>query len=383
MMSLGLESDRGRRLRLVFLSHTPANSPFVVGSHHLSRELAALGHDVLHMSTATSLWHVLTSRSPQSRLALRNGLRGHWGTAQGVRHVVPTVLIPPRLVVGTRLGRLQARLSFLFVPRRIRSALREADFVLVDQPTMVDFLNPLRPQKVIYRPTDAHPRGAGRRGELVALQAADAVIATGRVVLDSLPKEVGRSLVIQNGVDYRHFANPDVNQSGRGFIYVGALDRRFDWGFVRLLAQRFPDEPVVLAGPSSGPPQDMPSNVRLVGSVSYAELPALLKKAAVGLLPFSSHPSNDGRSPMKYYEYLASGLFILATKTPELARREDPGVKFYSTPDDASFRMAEVLLEKARISRNSEGVVRASDSSWQAKAVQVGTFLREIDRGSE
>ena len=41
------------------------------------------------------------------------------------------------------------------------------------------------------------------------------------------------------------------------------------------------------------------------GPVDYADLPKILARYRVGLLPLSDEPTNSGRSPMKLYEYLA------------------------------------------------------------------------------
>lgn len=47
-----------RKFNIVFASHTYMGGTFVVGSHHLARELSQMGHRVLHLSTPITPFHI-------------------------------------------------------------------------------------------------------------------------------------------------------------------------------------------------------------------------------------------------------------------------------------------------------------------------------------
>lgn len=114
-------------------------------------------------------------------------------------------------------------------------------------------------------------------------------------------------------------------------VYAGALDSRFGGELVVRLALARPDVEFVLIGAGTAGPSALTrlTHIHRLGVRPYARLPGYLQHAMVGLLPQSSHPSNVGRSPMKFYEYAAAGLPIVATRTPELARRNEPFVSFF------------------------------------------------------
>src|SRR6185436_7137771 len=78
----------------------------------------------------------------------------------------------------------------------------------------------------------------------------------------------------------------------------------------------------------------LPQNVSLAGPVDYADLPKTLVRYRVGLLPLSDEPTNSGRSPMKLYEYLASGLNVLTRATGPITARGLRDVHSY--PDQES-----------------------------------------------
>lgn len=284
---------------IVFLSHTPRASTFRVGSHHLSLQMALLGHRVAHISTPLSLVHRALGRGTRERR--RAAARGvHWEGP--VVEYIPRPLLPADLHWSTRSYR--AALDAVRIP--------EPDFVFVDQPLFAvpDFGSGI----IILRPTDLFTSARLRNRARRILTVADGVAATSQNVLDDItaPRPSIPSIVLENGVDLSRFLTDNANRTGADFVYVGALDDRFDFEGVRHLAAYFKDRrfdlygPLDVAAPSLGP------NVNFLGAVPYEEVPSILANARVGLLPLVSTPLNRGRSPMKLYEFIAAGLSVVA-----------------------------------------------------------------------
>jgi teichuronic acid biosynthesis glycosyltransferase TuaH len=155
-------------------------------------------------------------------------------------------------------------------------------------------------------------------------------------------------------------------------VYVGALDDRFDWAAVQSMAAAAPDWGFDVYGPGSGPSQGLPANVSLNGTVAYEELPAILRNARIGLLPLSDVPVNRGRSPMKLYEYLASGLSVVTRETPVLSSNPESGVFAYRDPSGAPS-----AFDQARHAAvpNVAGRQAAEGADWTAKARELIQFL--------
>jgi glycosyltransferase involved in cell wall biosynthesis len=107
------------------------------------------------------------------------------------------------------------------------------------------------------------------------------------------------------------------------------------------------------------------ANVHLFGIRPYADLPTYLQHASAGLLPLNAHPANAGRSPMKFYEYAAAGLPIVASLTPELARRREPFVRFFD-PQDPAKALDEVL---AQLPIPEPALIASRDWSLIAQAI--------------
>lgn len=158
-------------------------------------------------------------------------------------------------------------------------------------------------------------------------------------------------------------------------MYVGAIDHRFDWDSVVLMAEGNPDVGVSVFGPAGDvAARALPGNVSVRGPVSYAEAPAVLRRARVGIMPFTQSAMNQGRSPMKFYEYLAAGLNVVTTLHLTPTQRGAPGV--WSVRDDQVD--GEALRRAHRAPVNDSGVEVARAMDWSGRARRLGTFLEEL-----
>jgi teichuronic acid biosynthesis glycosyltransferase TuaH len=196
------------------------------------------------------------------------------------------------------------------------------------------------------------------------------VIATSQPVADTLSRQyaIPSPPVVENGVDLDHFRPQPVPwRQRRGAVYVGALDARFAWDDVIDLANAHPAERIDLYGPNPGRPPALPPNVTLRGSVSYEHVPSMLATYRVGVIPLKRGPTNDARSPMKLFEYLASGLSVVALATRSISAHGISDVHTYT--DRATCRLA---FERAlTVPPNGSGVAAAAAMSWSARAQMV------------
>ncbi|MEV7618606.1 glycosyltransferase [Microbacterium sp. NPDC089321] len=350
--------------RILFLSHSHAFRTFRVGSHHYAREFARRGAEVVHLSTPISHVHRRlgrVSRSEASRVP-----RGPHRDRDGVTHIVPRTTMP------TPFGRLTAgrELQHHGIDTRF-------DAVLIDQPLLWDDSIRELTDRLVYRPTDLYPAGVKARMQKSIIAAADGVTATSSEVLRALGPLRQPHLVLGNGVDTAHFIASAEPERADVCIYVGALDRRFDWQQVCAWARARPRMRFVVVGPSPAPPVMLPDNVELSGGVPYSTLPTLLHSARVGMLPLSDDPLNAGRSPMKLYEYLAAGLSVVARATPVLGADESAGLFTYSDENSALAALDDAL---SHASPNVAGVERARQQSWSAKTDLLVDFVLKLPR---
>lgn len=366
-------------LNLVFLSHTARTGVFRVGSHHLARELTRRGHEVAHVSHPVTIAHVGRLADSDVRARLVGAMRGPAVASDGVVDVAAWSPLPLTALGSGYLSKANRRLCGRALARAIRAAdIPHVDVAIVDQPLFEGVVGTLRPHIIVYRPTDAHPREPLAGAERRLLRQVDGVVATSSVVLDSLsplPDQLP-TMVLENGVEFQRFARRGL-APGRDAVYVGAIDARFDWFAVIDMARAAPSITFRLAGPVRSQPPNLPTNIRLLGPVPYRDIPALLQSAAVGLLPLSTAAANAGRSPMKYYEYLAAGLWVVASRSPTLAQRTGPGIALYATAAEATDRLIWAI---SQASRNEAGVDHARQFDWGARSELLLAFISSLPR---
>lgn len=128
------------------------------------------------------------------------------------------------------------------------------------------------------------------------------------------------------------------------------------------------------------------ANVRLVGHVAQSVLPRYLLAADILLMPyttrFSAH-SFEYTSPMKMFEYLATGRPMVATDFPILHEVLEHGRNALFVPPDSGEALAQgvrKLLDDPTLAREIGAAARADAQrySWEARAAAVIAWQREL-----
>jgi hypothetical protein len=298
----------------------------------------------------------------------------------------------------------------LLPTRRLRRLLDQhlggpVDLLLIDQPKLVALTTRLRPRQLVYRPTDLYHAMAGNTGveydERDVISRSSVVVATSESVARHV-RSLGlgrRTVVLQNGFQKSHFARPTsvpseyIDRTRKRAVYVGALDYRFDFALVRVLAAQFPDFDFVLIGPATSMSEHELSgfdNIQMLGARPYLSIPAYLQHADIGLLPLSDHPANAGRSSMKLYEYAAAGLAVLIRESSEAREGTDYFTRSYRDAAHAVVRFGEITTElrlasaqagaeEVKRQHSAAVIARITEHSWE----HIATRLIEIAREAE
>jgi glycosyltransferase involved in cell wall biosynthesis len=382
-------------MKILIAAHTPVGGPFVIGSHHLARELGRLGHDVLHISQPVTPLHLARILDPSVIHKFRTY------TNLPIKREKSDFMdwTPMSLCPGNLAMRLNRRDNLMLSTvvgglSRVLTQLhyREVDLLVIDTPAFWGIWNYVDARKTIYRPTDiyAHmlPAIPIDRYESILLRKANGLVLTSRPIYEWLAHRhsvLPAHCVLENGVDVDQFMAPaDMPPEYAALenpiaVYVGAFDDRFDRDLIVKLAEQVPNLNVVLIGPvnSNVRVKSMPSNVKVLGLRPHSSLPQYLQNANAGLLPLSNHPSNAGRSPMKIYEYLAAGLPVISIYTPELARRNLPGVFLATDAEEfTEYVLVAVATEKGNFSVKLQNC--AKEHSWKGIVQELLSFVEDL-----
>lgn len=221
-------------------------------------------------------------------------------------------------------------------PRHPKTGLATRRVVIATNPLWVPLLPYLRAEQRGFDADDDwrfHPATTHLRRRVVAgyemARSADSITANSAVLADTLRVSFGAAAEhVGNGADLASFAAPGPVPSGlpsRPFaVYVGSLQSRVDLSLLEEAARHLADEfSVVVAGPAEETiaKRLKASPMQWLGPVPHEQVPGLLSRASVGLIPHRVDQFTSSMEPLKLFEYLAAGLPVVATQLPGLASR--------------------------------------------------------------
>jgi glycosyltransferase involved in cell wall biosynthesis len=345
-------------------------------------ELAALGHSV-------------TLYVP----ARRNPIAGDPFTYYGLVPTFPVVVVP--CADWMRFVPLLGSLAFVLQTRSFARAAakrvpREA-VVYTRDPEVVDCLAP-RGWACVY---GAHNWRGGRAARLVSR--ARGVVCNSKGTEAAVRASLSLpTMVAYNAADPNPYVGADkrtlraalgLPQEGALALYVGHL---YGWkGRDTLLeaAHALPADAGITLVFVGGTPQDVAevraatkglSTVLVLGHKPKADIPRYLCAADVLLLPNTAQSIESQRytSPLKLFEYLASGTPIVASDLPSVREVLSESTARLVPPDDAQALVAAVrdIVERGAADQARQALLESKRYSWRAHAEHVAEFIRSVAR---
>ena len=347
MCSSDLSHPMATQKKIIVAAANHWRSPFQVGSHHLARGFVNAGWDVAFISDPISPWHFGGGNFQQLGERYRQYARGGERDLDGhLWAYVPGALVTPHnksLLRNRWVSRRWAQVAWPRIGHVMRGAgFAEADLLYCDSAVPFSWLRDVPHHKAIYRIADRYSAfdkfsPALAESELDLAQWVDVVVYAAQTLEEHVKAMHPRNMAyLPNGVNFDHFFRKrdeqprEYNAVPRPIaIYIGAMDVWFDWGLMNFAVDRLPEVSFVLIGPDDRARQMLKpaKNLFVLGSRAYDELPGYLQHADVGLIPFDV--ANHGElvhsiHPLKLYEYLASGLPVVAVEWEELQNLRSP-----------------------------------------------------------
>ena len=183
-----------------------------------------------------------------------------------------------------------------------------------------------------------------------------------------VPEE--KILVAPDGVDLNEFntqiskvdarAKLGISSRGKVVMYVGS---RQGWKGVEILEEAA---------------KYLPSDIRvmIISGKPYKEIPLYLRAADLLVIPNSGTEdiSRLYTSPMKLFEYIASGTPIVASDLPSIREILPESEVSYFTPNDAK-SLAEVIMKSLVSERSIYNIVDINEYSWLSRAGKIMKFI--------
>lgn len=369
----------------VFLYGPTWDAPSQVSKHHLARHWAARGDTVLYVESQFHPLSLLTRKSEVGRM-WRRFSKGPVAVADRLWVQAYPSLVPYRSGVPFA-DSVVARWANQVVPKlRIGSAAHRAGVerpvVVVGTATALPLVDHLDPGLVVYHCSDDYasqpnfPKSFGSL-ERELTDRADLVICTAEELRRVKAPLNPNTHTVTNGANVEHFSSTQASSTtiapeiadlpGPVIGYIGTVFEWVDVAMLTRVALARPDWAFVFVGPVATDVSAIKklNNVHLLGPRPYPELPGYLKGFDVATVPFVVHDVTLRASPVKFYEYLASGVPVVATRLPDLERFEAV-TELYTGFDEFMQALDRAVADRSD-ERRAARMREATANSWDAR----------------
>lgn len=310
---------------------------------------------------------------------------------RGCRRVQDDLWVLSPLVVPFHGSAAARRFNRLWLRRTLRRALRrlnmENPITWTFLPSSAGVVGRLGEQLVVYHCVDEYSEfsgtdaGAIRTMEAELVTRSDVVLVSGERLLEDKRKLDPATRLVTHGVEVEHFRqalDPGLRSpapEGSSGPVVGFFGLVADWvdlDLVAFLARARPEWTFLLIGKVDTDVTAIEglANVRLVGPLPYADLPAWCRGFDAAILPFRINELTLNSNPLKLREYLAAGLPVVASALPE-AERLSPLVRIGRDSDHFLELLDDILVVEGSRGPRAE-ISRAMDGeSWDSKVEEM------------
>jgi len=354
---------------------------------------ARKGHRVFYVEQLAGLEHFW--RYPDLRARRRSNRQAQ------IREQEPNlwVFTPPVLLPGRYYLTAVTRLNAIIVRRWLNRVLNrfsiQDPILWLYKPEHAPLVSIFQNSLSVYHCIDDF--GAGQTGrkksQIMSLEAellgqVDVVFANSELTFRAKKTLNPNTFRIPSGVDVEHFVqasgkrmevHPEIASLPRPVLmFVGSLNEKIDVGLLSSLAGSHPGWSVVLVGPVFPKSVDLRelrevSNIHILGARAFSVLPSMLSGTDLCLLPYVQGEVTRYRSPLKLYEYLATGKPIVSVPHPEV--NDFSGV-IGIAPADRFVEAVEKALQNDNVEKQLERIALAKQHHWDLRVDMMEGIIR-------
>lgn len=349
---------------------------------------------VLYMEPPITLLSALKDRALWFKWGL--WLKGARQKTENIYLYSPPVVLP----FGNKyrwVNRINQRWLLLFVKKIAQKLGMQRPIVWTYMPNTLPLAGGLRPKLLVYDCVDEHSEYTGLINKNVMLEAERELLARCDLVFVTAPglyqskKKYAREIhLLPNAADVGHFALADREDTpvpgeiarlpGPVLGFVGVVHDWIDLDLLAYLARKRPEWSLAIIGPVGAginvdKIKELP-NVYLFGRKNKEELPGYIKAFDVCLNPFRKNELTERVSPLKFYEYLASGKPVVSVEMPGVM--EFSGIIEIASDYEGFLKGVERALAGESREKKKLRLEAAARNSWESRVEYMSEKILHI-----
>ncbi len=339
----------------------------------------------------------ITYIAPLKDKLARPKLKAYKEAGQEVQKDLTVYALPPVLPFFNKfrfINKLNQRRIARYIRKRMAQHGFEKPVLWVYSPVTVDCVDHIPHRALVYDCVDRHSAYGGLMNpqlvddmELELAGKCDQVFATAKALAQRLEKANPNTAFIPNGANFERFVQaaehlpcPEDMQAIPKpiFGFVGALQECIEYGYLESAASQHPDWSFVFIG-RENPGVDLTKlramkNCHFLGLKPNEQLPSYISQFDACLNLFAKSDLSKDVSPLKFYEYLATGKPIVSTPQPDQVLQYAPVI--HIAADEAEFAACcAATLEDTAAERTKARIEEGRKSSWDARVAQMREIL--------
>ncbi len=340
----------------------------------------------------------ITYLAPLKDKAAREKLFAYRRAGEEIKPGLTVYALPPVLPFFNKFRWInkinQCRIA-RYIRKRMKQHGMENPLLWVYSPVTVDCVDHVPHSGLVYDCVDRHSAYGGLMDpalvdaiELELAAKADQVFATAKGLAERLETANPNTAFIPNGANFERFVQAsqelpcpeemkDIPKPIFGF--VGALQECIEYSYLEVAAQARPDWSFVfigreLPGVDLSRLHAMP-NCYFLGLKPNEQLPAYISRFDACLNLFAASDLSKDVSPLKFYEYLATGKPVVSTPQPDQVLQYAPLIHIAS--DAGVFvKCCEAALKDTEPERTNARMEEGRKSSWDSRVEEMRIILK-------
>lgn len=363
--------------------------------YHLMRRFARAGNKVIFVNSI-SMGLAFANKDLLPRIArkLRSYAKLARTTEEGVTVVSPASL---PFFGSSSVRSANRHLLSVQIGALARSRGLAKPILWIAIPTAAELIGTLDESLVIYQVSDKYDANTMdhatdpaliRRLHDQAIDTADIILYSGRKLFDEATRGRERSYLLEQAVDFDHWAAisknnmkiaPEVDVIPRPRLgYFGAIEPWLvDQDLIKRATLEHPSwQWVFIGNRSRGLDIEELPNVHFLGAVPYNELPRYAAGFDVCVLPWETElPFTSYGSAIKVREYLATGKPVVISPLPEYEPMA--AVLRIGRNRDEFLRLVQEALDEKDSSAAAKRQAAVADGTWDARANWVSSLIEQ------
>ena len=208
------------------------------------------------------------------------------------------------------------------------------------------------------------------------------VFATAEGLYERLSRFNKNVHLVPNGCNFELFnrtASLAKTEDKKVLGFVGVIQECTDMDVLLAVAKAFPDAVIrfvgkKLPGVDTSALEAMP-NTEFIGLVPQEELPEYIKEFDLCLNVFANNDLSKDVSPLKFYEYLATGKPVVSTPMPRQVQEYKDCIYIAYSPEEFAAKCREALNEAPGSPMRSARIEAARLCSWDERVKTIRQIL--------